>query len=272
MSDQNNYGNVPATGGNDYGDYRGAGNYSNSNTQPVASGQNGAQHRNAEQNQHGGFQNEQWQNEAPQYQNGAQYPNAAQYQNQGFGQTQPPSYSGHMGYNNGVEPEKPATPKTLKIASWLIYAGIALSIISSIYQITNMGTLMENQMNQTGFTEKDLEDMGMTLQSFGQIVGWATLIIEIVWAALVIMFTVFMLKGANWARIVLTIIKAFGVFSIFSAIAVIATGQSAVMGLLGTLGGLLSIATLVFMWLKPSNFFFAKMRERKQWQAFNQYR
>lgn len=272
MSDQNNYGNVPSADGNDYGDYRGAGNYSNESAQHVASGHDGARHHTAEHNQQGGFQNEQFQNGAPQYQNTAQHQNTAQYQNQGFGQTQPPSYSGHMGYNNGVEPEKPATPKTLKIASWLIYAGIALSIISSIYQLMNMGAFMENQMNQAGLTEKDLEEMGMTAQSFGQIVGWATLIFEIVWAALIVMFTIFMLKGANWARIVLTIINAFGVFSIFSAIVVIVTGQSAVMGLLGTLGGLLSIATLVFMWLKPSNFFFAKMRERKQWQAFNQYR
>lgn len=261
MSDQNDYGQIPSSDSNNYGNLNG------NNTGSHAS----APHNSGAQN--------------PGYQNsGAQSSYAGNYQQGNYGQSngaqnsngypvpnQPPSYSGAMGYSNGAEPEKPATPKTLKIASYFIYGTILLGIIGLIMQLMNP----EDLMQQAGMNSTDLEGSGLTesdMENFVQIGMWVGVAWSVVQYGLTIMFTIFMLRGANWARIVLTILMAFNVFSVLSLPLAGVLGYPIGVAILQTIIGLLAIGAIVYMFLRPSNEFFRKMRERKQWLAFNQYR
>ncbi|GAA1047508.1 hypothetical protein [Rothia amarae] len=267
MSDQNDYGQIPSSDNNNYGNLNGT---------------NAGSHASAPHNS--GAQNPGFQNPGAQSSYAGNYGQQGNYQQGNYGQpngtqnsngypvpNQPPSYAGAMGYNNGVEPEKPATPKTLKIASYFIYGTILLGIIATILQLSNPDALMQ----QAGITEEDLSGSGLSsedMESFTRMIMWAGAIWAVIQYALTIMFTVFMLRGANWARIVLTILMVFGAFGILSlplaALLDVPMGIAA----LSTISGLLCVGAIVYMFLRPSNEFFRKMRERKQWLAFNQYR
>ncbi|WP_346843611.1 hypothetical protein [uncultured Rothia sp.] len=256
MSDQNDYGQIPSSDNNNYGNLNGT---------------NAGSHASAPHNS--GAQNPGFQNPGAQSSYAGNYgqPNGTQNSNGSPVPNQPPSYAGAMGYSNGAEPEKPATPKTLKIASYFIYGTILLGIIATILQLSNPDALMQ----QAGITEEDLSGSGLSsedMESFTRMIMWAGAIWAVIQYALTIMFTVFMLRGANWARIVLTILMVFGAFGILSlplaALLDVPMGIAA----LSTISGLLCIGAIVYMFLRPSNEFFRKMRERKQWLAFNQYR
>jgi len=267
MSDQNDYGQIPSSDNNNYGNLN---------------GNNAGSHASAPHNS--GAQNPGFQNPGAQSSYAGNYGQQGNYQQGNYGQpngtqnsngspvpNQPPSYAGAMGYSNGAEPEKPATPKTLKIASYFIYGTILLGIIATILQLSNPDALMQ----QAGITEEDFSGSGLSsedMESFTRMIMWAGAIWAVIQYALTIMFTVFMLRGANWARIVLTILMVFGAFGILSlplaALLDVPMGIAAV----ETISGLLCIGAIVYMFLRPSNEFFRKMRERKQWLAFNQYR
>lgn len=254
MSNQNDYGNIPTADNNDYGNFQGSQAGSQpAPAQPAYEGNYGNHNQPFAQDNQG--------QTAPAYGNQAGYPAT----------NQPPSYAGAMGYNNGVEPEKPATPKSLKIASWLIYATVLAGLIGTIIQLSNPDALMQ----QAGLNETDLQGTGMSAEDMEKattIGAWVGGIIAIIQYALTIMFTIFMLKGANWARIVLTILLAFSVFNIFAIPLASFMGYSMAAAVTSTIGGLLALGAIIFMFLRPSNEFFRKMRERKQWLAFNQYR
>lgn len=267
MSDQNDYGQIPSSDNNNYGNLN---------------GNNAGSHTSAPHNS--GAQNPGFQNPGTQSSYAGNYGQQSNYQQGNYGQpngtqnsngypvpNQPPSYAGAMGYSNGAEPEKPATPKTLKIASYFIYGTILLGIIGLIMQLMNP----EDLMQQTGINSIDLEGSGLTesdLQGFMQWGIWLAVIWIVIQSGLTIMFTIFMLRGANWARIVLTILMAFGIFNILAIPMAGLLGYSMGVAALSTISGLLCIGAIVYMFLRPSNEFFRKMRERKQWLAFNQYR
>lgn len=267
MSDQNDYGQIPSSDNNNYGNLN---------------GNNAGSHTSAPHNS--GAQNPGFQNPGAQSSYAGNYGQQGNYQQGNYGQpngtqnsngypvpNQPPSYAGAMGYSNGAEPEKPATPKTLKIASYFIYGTILLGIIATILQVSNPDALMQ----QAGITEEDLSGSGLSsedMESFTRMGMWAGAIWAVIQYALTIMFTVFMLRGANWARIVLTILMAFGIFNILAIPMAGLLGYSMGVAALSTISGLLCIGAIVYMFLRPSNEFFRKMRERKQWLAFNQYR
>lgn len=267
MSDQNDYGQIPSSDNNNYGNLNGT---------------NAGSHASAPHNS--GAQNPGFQNPGAQSSYAGNYGQQGNYQQGNYGQpngtqnsngypvpNQPPSYAGAMGYSNGAEPEKPATPKTVKIASYFIYGTILLGIIGLIMQLMNP----EDLMQQAGMNSTDLEGSGLDesdMENFFQIGMWVGVGWAVIQYGLTIMFTIFMLRGANWARIVLTILMVFGAFGILSlplaALLDVPMGIAAV----ETISGLLCIGAIVYMFLRPSNEFFRKMRERKQWLAFNQYR
>lgn len=267
MSDQNDYGQIPSSDNNNYGNLNGnnAGSHTsaphNSGAQSSYAGNYGQTHYGQQGNyQQGNYQQGNYgQPNGTSNSNGYPVPN------------QPPSYAGAMGYSNGAEPEKPATPKTLKIASYFIYGTILLGIIGLIMQLMNPEAFMQ----RAGMNSADFEGSGLTesdVENFFQIGMWVGVAWAVIQYGLTIMFTIFMLRGANWARIVLTILMVFGAFGILSlplaALLDVPMGIAAI----ETISGLLCIGAIVYMFLRPSNEFFRKMRERKQWLAFNQYR
>ncbi|WP_346846068.1 hypothetical protein [uncultured Rothia sp.] len=176
-----------------------------------------------------------------------------------------------MGYTNGAEPEKPLAPKTVKIASWLVYLTVLIGIISNLMQVLNPTMVAE----QAGLNDAALSDSGLSaseVDKFFQIGMWVGVIMAFCYYALLVLFAVFMVKGANWARIVLTILCGFEAFSILSIPFALLLETPMSLAILSTVSGAVSIAIIVLIFLRPSNTFFRKMRERKQWLAFNQYR
>lgn len=250
MSDTNDYGRIPSSDSNNYGNY-------GTSSSP---GNDGAQTNNG-YSQSG--------NQPPTY--------GTQQGNYGYPNTpQPPSYSRQLGYVDGAEPEKPVAPKTVKIARLLVFIFAGLSLISSI------GQLFYPEIYSAGMGESGINEA--TQQNFETAVMVISGIFQVVIIGLYIFFAIMMAKGANWARIVLTVLMAFGTLSVLSApvmsfttsflesLGIEGTELPLWMIIVSTISGIVSIAFLVYAWRKPSNEFFAKSRARKQWEIFNQYR
>ena len=79
---------------------------------------------------------------------------------------------------------------------------------------------------------------------------WA-IITLIFWAVVFVLFAYFMRRGANWARIVLTVLTALSLLNVLAGYGV------------GFLQFAATVAALVLIWLRPSNEYFAAVRASK---------
>lgn len=232
---------------------------------PADTHQDATHSSHAAQGSHSGTSSETTSHQAPQYTDYTAYNTATS--------SQPPSYAQSMGYTQNAPHEKPAVPKTLRTAAYIMYAVTALSLLGSILQTIFMPDLQNQMMQSFGVDAQSMNELNQQQNSsqFGVMRSVMGIGSAIVMSALYVMFTIFALKGHNWARIVMTVIFALHIFGLFGVIAMAAFGIFHPIFWVDVLVSLLSIAGIVYLWLRPSNDFFRATKAYKQWQMYSQY-
>lgn len=151
----------------------------------------------------------------PPYQQQGQFP-PGQYQQPGYDQGGPGYGSPALG---GPAAAPPAEPKEVTTSFWLWIASIVLGVIGAIVAFVNVGQITSEVAAASGGA--DVDSSAVTTAITAALVAGAVFAIVIV--ALQLLFAIFMRKGRNWARIVLTI---FGAIGVVSALAGLAGGTS----------------------------------------------
>lgn len=227
------------------------------------SAESGAGTTSAGQGSYQGSYQDNYQTNPTNYQTGYSSPN------------QPPVYSAYAqntGYGVPSQPvDKPATPQVLKYAALAVCGIVVAGLIGSLVQLLNPTILNDQIFNAFGMNANELEsELGAVGSSTPELIfGFVFSLLQY---AVYIVFTIFMLKGHNWARIVLTVILGLTIVGgFFTLVAIIFVGFHWLF-LLNLLGSVLSAVALVLLWLKPANDFYSKMKMYNQWKVHSQYR
>jgi hypothetical protein len=161
---------------------------------------------------------------------------------------QPPSYAPPPPEGYGARPPRGDQPAPVKTAVNLIWATIALSVISTILTVVLLDSLVDTALeaDTTGISEDALRT--------GVIVG------AVIWlvlsAGISILLAVFIGKGHNWARIVYTILG--GIAILFTLVGLVTGGGGAILlTLVDVLASALTAAVIFLLWKSESSAWFA---------------
>lgn len=210
----------PAGGGNQYG----SGPYGDQGGQQYGGQQYGGQQSGGQQygNQYGG----------------QQYGN--QYGGQQYGNDNPYAQGGY-----GQAATRGPRPRSVDLAIKLIYANVALGIVSTLVQFLFLDSMIDEQLAGAGVALS--QDAVRTTVIVSILVG---LVISV---GIAVLFAVFIGKGANWARIVYTVLSALGI--VFGLIGL--GSLPAIPLLLSVVGYAITVAALVMLYRPDSNAWFA---------------
>ncbi|UAJ81683.1 hypothetical protein IT072_19585 [Leifsonia sp. ZF2019] len=135
-----------------------------------------------------------------------------------------------------------------------MYVASALfSVISGIITVVVVGNTRQQLIDSLRSSSTDLR--GVTTDQFvdGAIavgITWA-IVTLIFWAIVFVLFAFFARRGANWARIVLTVLTALSLLNLLAGYG------------LGALQVVASIVAVVLLWLRPSTEYFAAVKASK---------
>lgn len=143
---------------------------------------------------------------------------------------------------------KGAAPPSVKTAVKLIWASVALSVISTLITFVLLDGIIDTAMDGTSGGDRDTIRVTVII---GAVVG---LVIGVAVAAL---FAYFISKGANWARIVYTVLLIIGIlFNIFGLLG----AQPVILLILTVISIALSVAILYFLFRPDSTRYFKGQR------------
>lgn len=144
-------------------------------------------------------------------------------------------------------------PTTVNAAFWLYIASAVLSVIGGIVTIATASSgraAIIHQLQTSGANLHGQNIDTLATAAIGVAIGLSVVTL-IFWAVTFVLFAFFMRRGANWARIVLTVLTAVSLLNFrpgfpFGLIQVIA-----------------SIIALILIWLRPSSAWFAAIKASK---------
>lgn len=142
-----------------------------------------------------------------------------------------------------------ARPSTVNTAFFLYLAVAVLGLLGVLVALASVGAAraqVERQLAAQGQSLPAGTLDGILAASIGIGIG-----VGVISAALYVLFAFFMRRGANWARIVLTVLSAFGIVG-----GLLGLGNIAQTFGLGLIQLLLLIAAVVLMYLRPSMAYF----------------
>lgn len=147
-------------------------------------------------------------------------------------------------------PTAPPTP--VNVAFWLFVASAVLSVIGGIITLATIGGTRESLLNsiETQGSVDQSQAQQVVDAAIGLGITWA-IVTLIFWAVVFVLFAFFMRRGANWARIVLTVLTALSLLNIIAGFG------------LGALQVVASIVAVVLMWLRPSTEYFNAVKASK---------
>ncbi|GAB2631805.1 hypothetical protein [Nocardia goodfellowii] len=174
---------------------------------------------------------------------------------------QPEPYPGAEPYPGGsYEPYgpgggKPPVPSTVQYAFYLMLAGAAVTVLSTLLIFTQLDVVREEVQKQdvdAVFTESQLD----SLVIFSVAIGVAT---NLVSAGLWIWMAFANRAGKNWARITASVL--FGLSTVFTILSLVGSGVfgagSGGAGIIaGVLTWLIGVAAIVLLWHKRSAAYF----------------
>ena len=135
-------------------------------------------------------------------------------------------------------------PASVKTAVKLIWANVALSILSTVVTFASLDSIIDTGMQGTSGGDRDSIRLTVIVSAvIGLIIG----------VALAALFAYFIAKGANWARIVYTVLLGlgivFGLFGLFGS-------QPVLLLVLSVLSLAISVAILYFLYRPESSRYF----------------
>ncbi|MFG6404078.1 MULTISPECIES: hypothetical protein [unclassified Microbacterium] len=139
-----------------------------------------------------------------------------------------------------TDPISTARPTTVTAAFWLWVAASLVGVIGGIIILAFAGDAPAIQR----LDESQRAAAGAVIIGLG---AWSIIV-----AALRVLFAWFMLRGRNWARILLTVLGALTILSVVF--------QAASVGVLEWISAVLVAAAIVFMYLPASRAYFAATR------------
>lgn len=141
----------------------------------------------------------------------------------------------------GVQPKGDAPP-SIRTSVNLVWAIVAMSVLSALVTFIFFDDVLATTMEgQPATVDESTLRASLTVSS---------LVAVVVFGALWIVLGIFLRKGANWARIVLTILAGLGVaFGLFG----LAAPQHAGLLVVGIITWVLEAALLWFLWQKDSS-------------------
>jgi len=146
----------------------------------------------------------------------------------------------------GAATTRGARPTSVDLAVKLIWANIALGIISAVVTFVMLDSIVDEQLRASGVSEGQTADAVRAGTIIGLVFG---LVVSV---ALYTLVAIFISKGHNWARIVYTVLAALsllgGVFGLM--------GQPAILVILTLISLLLTIGAVVMLYRSDSNAWF----------------
>lgn len=145
------------------------------------------------------------------------------------------------GYGASTRGEKPASIKT---AINIIWASVALSVLSTILTFVFLDQLIDRALEANGGAGAATGDAARSGAIIGAVVGL------VIGVGLYVLLAIFLGKGKNWARIVLTVLAGIGlVFGLIS----LTGGQPILLLIVQIISLALSAALIYFLWQKDSS-------------------
>jgi hypothetical protein len=140
-------------------------------------------------------------------------------------------------------------PVTVRAGLGAVMASLILSVIASVYQLTDFNGFVDRAVAAAHATQQGNQQVDASVLRSVLVVG---VVVGVVLLLLQAMFVWFAWNGRNWARIVLWVILGLGVaFGLFGL-----AGNSGVPGFLQGLSicqWILDLAAVVLLAMKPSN-------------------
>jgi hypothetical protein len=155
---------------------------------------------------------------------------------------------------NYGRPTSPGTaPQPVQLAVKLIFGVVALSVLSLVILFAQMGTIRDQvRAADAGLTDAQIDAAVTTTVVVAVFFG-------LVFAALYLWLAFMIRRGANWARITLTVLFILGI--LFGLVGI--TGNSpAISKVISVINLVLEIAILVLMWRRESSEYFALSSQR----------
>lgn len=164
-----------------------------------------------------------------------------------------PQYpTGPSPYGGPPPQERGPRPSSVDLAVKLIWVMVAISLLSAVYTFLNLDSIVDQALQDAGVSETVDEELVRSGAVVGAVIG---LVISV---GLYALLAVFIARGANWARIVYTVLAVLGIlFSVFGLL----TGASATAGpvlltILGLVSWALTIVVLLLLWKQESTAWF----------------
>ncbi|GAB3673213.1 hypothetical protein GCM10028814_00700 [Angustibacter aerolatus] len=169
-----------------------------------------------------------------------------------------PTYSAPSYPQGGSAPAAPAgpPPAPLALAVKLMYAGAALSVLGIVAGVTGTGSVRDRLEEQGTLTSSAI-DTAVSVTVVFAIVG------GLIGVALWILMAVFNGRGAQWARIVATVLGGISVLSAVSLLVQTVPPFTLVVGLLQVV---LAVVILVLLW-RPASSAYYRARSNRTLQA-----
>lgn len=141
-----------------------------------------------------------------------------------------------------------APPQSVQRAVVLIWVNIALSVLSFLLTFVYLDESVEDAVASA-------EASGLQVDADAARIGAIVfgVILFLVFGALYVLLAIFIRKGANWARIVWTVLAAIGIlvglFGLFGE-------QPVLLLIIGLVSLVITVVVLVLLWMKDSNAYF----------------
>jgi hypothetical protein len=173
---------------------------------------------------------------------------------------------GNYNYNaytgGGGTPEMPAAPvrpKQVEISFWLLIVSLLISVVSVPLTIAAF-----NSPESRAATEAELQRQnvaGLTVDDAIAATVAFLVVTAVISVAITLLVAIFIRKGYNWARIVLT------VFAVLSLLSLLVPSTATPLGIAGMV---LVLAAAVLLYVSPAPAYFAAMKQYRQAKKFGQ--
>lgn len=150
----------------------------------------------------------------------------------------------------GAPAARAPRPAPVDLAVKLLWGAIALSVLGAVLTFAAGGSMIDDQLVQAGATTEQAD----AAKTMVVVVGG---MIALVLTGLFVLLTVFIAKGANWARITTTVLTAIGVVVTLPSLAGIGSaGQPVTSTVVSLVQLLLTVVAVVMLFRPDSNAWF----------------
>jgi lysylphosphatidylglycerol synthetase-like protein (DUF2156 family) len=163
-----------------------------------------------------------------------------------YGAYPPPPPS--EGYGQAVTPAEP--PPAIKTSVNIVWAVVALVVLGTILTLLSLDDIVDSVGTDLTSDERDAARTGA-------IVG--AIVALVIFGGLWTVLAIFLRRGANWARIVLTVLAALG---LVLGLLTLGGNLPAVLLVIRLVQMALYVALIVFMWRPESSQYIAGQRAR----------